>query len=41
MFRRYVIFVGDYEGTSFLYEKDWTPEEWEAILELDLKYDSL
>lgn len=31
IFIKYVELVGDYEGTSFLYERDWTPEEWERI----------
>jgi hypothetical protein len=34
MFRRYSDLVGEYEGIEFLYENDWTPEEWVAIQEL-------
>lgn len=33
-FRRYATAVAEYEGVDFLYEHDWTPEEWEAIQEL-------
>lgn len=33
-FRRYSELVGEYEGVDFLYERDWTPEEWKAIMEL-------
>lgn len=33
-FIKYVGMVGEYEGTSFLYERDWTTIEWEAIEEL-------
>lgn len=31
MFRRYSETVGECEGVSFLYESDWSPEEWAAI----------
>lgn len=34
IFRRYVDLVGEYEGTIFLYDRDWTPEEWVAINKL-------
>lgn len=33
-FKRYADLVGEYEGITFLYEGDWTPEEWKAIGEL-------
>jgi hypothetical protein len=33
-FKRYANHVGECEGTDFLYEYFWTPEEWEAIMEL-------
>lgn len=33
-FKRYSDRVGHYEGVDFLYERDWTPEEWEAIQEI-------
>lgn len=32
LFREYSNLVGEYEGTSFLYEHDWTPEEWKEEL---------
>lgn len=33
-FKRYAELVGNYEGVDFLYDYNWTPEEWEAIMEL-------
>lgn len=33
IFKRYVDLVGQAEGVTFLYEEDWSPEEWAAIQE--------
>lgn len=31
MFMRYIEAVGEAEGVTFLYESDWSPEEWQEI----------
>lgn len=31
IFAKYVDLVGNYEGVTFLYESDWTPDEWKII----------
>ena len=35
MFAKYIDLVGNYEGVTFLYERDWTEEEWELLQRLD------
>lgn len=35
MFVKYAGIVGRNEGTDFLYEDEWTPEEWAAINSLE------
>lgn len=33
MFARYTEVVAQSEGVDFLYESDWTPDEWQAFVD--------
>lgn len=35
IFKKYIMLVIRSEGTDFLFERDWSPEEWQAIKKLD------
>ena len=35
IFKRYLRIVSEAEGVSFLRSRDWTAEEWAAILEAE------